>query len=167
MLAANVWSERGGSIVLRMSSTSSSVLRSANTIECGIKDSTSPLAILPSPFSILMPRSVLQNQMAESFESIINSCRFFSLIILFLDVFKTHCRRFVCVGFFHPKLTLPCHCRFKGPTRKVFTRVCSRTGHQERWKYILWCFMQANRARLSVYPQQVLMFFYRCVMSWC
>lgn len=153
MLAANIWSERSGSIVLKMSSASSSVLRSANSIECGIKDSTSPPAILPSPFSILMPRLVLRNQMAELFESIINSCWFFSLIILFLDVFKTHCRRLFCVGFFHPKLTLPCHSHFKGPTRKVFTWVYSRTGHQEGWKYILWCFMQANRARLSVYPQ--------------
>ncbi|KAH7883433.1 guanine nucleotide binding protein, alpha subunit [Phlebopus sp. FC_14] len=80
-----------------------------------------------------------QNRMVESlilFESVINSRWFLrTSIILFLnkiDVFK---------------IKLP-----KVPLEKYFPEYTGGTDINKAAKYILWRFMQANRARLSVYP---------------
>ncbi|KAJ8091038.1 Guanine nucleotide-binding protein alpha-2 subunit [Marasmius tenuissimus] len=80
-----------------------------------------------------------QNRMTESlilFESIINSRWFLrTSIILFLnkiDVFKKK---------------LP-----KVPLEKYFSEYTGGNDINKAAKYILWKFMQANRARLSVYP---------------
>lgn len=80
-----------------------------------------------------------QNRMAESlvlFESVINSRWFLrTSIILFLnkiDVFKTK---------------LP-----KVPLDRFFPEYTGGTDVNKGAKYILWRFMQANRARLNVYP---------------
>ena len=81
-----------------------------------------------------------QNRMAESlvlFDSVINSRWFLrTSIILFLnkiDVFKSK---------------LP-----KVPLEKYFPEYTGGPDINKAAKYILWRFMQANRARLSVYPQ--------------
>jgi guanine nucleotide-binding protein G(i) subunit alpha len=83
-----------------------------------------------------------QNRMAESlvlFESVINSRWFLrTSIILFLnkiDVFKAK---------------LP-----KVPLDKHFPEYTGGADVNKGAKYILWRFMQANRARLNVYPQFV------------
>ncbi|KAG9308579.1 heterotrimeric G protein alpha subunit [Chiua virens] len=83
-----------------------------------------------------------QNRMAESlilFESVINSRWFLrTSIILFLnkiDVFKTK---------------LP-----KVPLERYFPEYSGGADINKAAKYILWRFMQTNRARLSVYPQYV------------
>ncbi|KIJ10007.1 hypothetical protein PAXINDRAFT_138616 [Paxillus involutus ATCC 200175] len=80
-----------------------------------------------------------QNRLAESlilFESVINSRWFLrTSIILFLnkvDIFKTK---------------LP-----KVPLEKYFPEYSGGADINKAAKYILWRFMQANRARLSVYP---------------
>ncbi|TFY75458.1 hypothetical protein EWM64_g8555 [Hericium alpestre] len=80
-----------------------------------------------------------QNRMAESlvlFDSVINSRWFLrTSIILFLnkiDVFKNK---------------LP-----KVPLERYFTEYTGGADVNKGAKYILWRFMQANRARLSVYP---------------
>jgi len=80
-----------------------------------------------------------QNRMIESlilFESVINSRWFLrTSIILFLnkiDVFK---------------IKLP-----KVPLEKYFPEYTGGDDINKAAKYILWRFMQANRARLSVYP---------------
>lgn len=81
-----------------------------------------------------------QNRMAESltlFESVINSRWFLrTSIILFLnktDVFK---------------IKLP-----KVPLDRFFPEYTGGNDINKAAKFILWKFMQANRARLSVYPQ--------------
>ena len=83
-----------------------------------------------------------QKRMAESlilFESVINSRWFLrTSIILFLnkiDVFKSK---------------LP-----KVPLERYFPEYTGGPDINKAAKYILWRFMQANRARLSVYPQYV------------
>lgn len=83
--------------------------------------------------------------MAESlvlFDSVINSRWFLrTSIILFLnkiDVFKNK---------------LP-----KVPLEKYFPEYTGGADINKAAKYILWRFMQANRARLSVYPQCVSVF---------
>ncbi|KAJ3476067.1 hypothetical protein NLI96_g11417 [Meripilus lineatus] len=83
-----------------------------------------------------------QNRMAESlilFDSVINSRWFLrTSIILFLnkiDVFKNK---------------LP-----KVPLERYFPEYTGGADINKAAKYILWRFMQANRARLSVYPQYV------------
>ena len=87
-----------------------------------------------------------QNRMVESlilFESVINSRWFLrTSIILFLnkiDVFKSK---------------LP-----KVPLEKYFPEYTGGDDINKAAKYILWRFMQANRARLSVYPQSVVVIF--------
>ena len=76
------------------------------------------------------------------FDSVINSRWFLrTSIILFLnkiDVFKNK---------------LP-----KVPLEKYFPEYTGGADINKAAKYILWRFMQANRARLSVYPQCVLVF---------
>ncbi|KAF8839818.1 G-protein alpha subunit [Paxillus ammoniavirescens] len=83
-----------------------------------------------------------QNRLAESlvlFESIINSRWFLrTSIILFMnkiDIFKTR---------------LP-----KVPLEKYFPEYSGGADINKAAKYILWRFMQVNRARLSVYPHLV------------
>ena len=95
--------------------------------------------ILSVALQLTSPR---QNRMAESlllFDSVINSRWFLrTSIILFLnkiDVFKSK---------------LP-----KVPLEKYFPEYTGGPDINKAAKYILWRFMQANRARLSVYPQCV------------
>ncbi len=83
-----------------------------------------------------------QNRMAESlvlFESVINSRWFLrTSIVLFLnksDVFKKKI----------PKI----------PLERYFPEFPGGKDINKAAKYILWRFMKANRARLSVYPQYV------------
>ena len=89
-----------------------------------------------------------QNRMIESlvlFESVINSRWFLrTSIILFLnkiDVFKQK---------------LP-----KVPLERYFQEYTGGPDINKAAKYILWRFMQKNRARLSVYPQYVACFMSR------
>jgi hypothetical protein len=92
MLVVNVWGERSGSIVLRALPVLCFVLRSASTIKCRQRNKKQcvPACYTPFPFQLL---SVLQNQMAELFESIIYSRWFLRVsIISFLnkiDLFKS------------------------------------------------------------------------------
>lgn len=86
--------------------------------------------------------SYLQNRMDESldlFQSVINSRWFLrTSIILFLnkiDVFKQK---------------LP-----KVPLDKYFNEYTGGADVNKAAKYILWRFMQLNKARLSLYPQYV------------
>ncbi|KAH9034261.1 G-protein alpha subunit [Lactarius pseudohatsudake] len=80
-----------------------------------------------------------QNRMAESlilFDSVINSRWFLrASIILFLNK----------IDVFRKKLP-------KVPLDKYFPEYTGGTDVNKGTKYILWRFMQANRARLSVYP---------------
>ncbi|KAH6871286.1 heterotrimeric G protein alpha subunit A [Coprinopsis sp. MPI-PUGE-AT-0042] len=92
-----------------------------------------------SEYDQVLREEKTQNRMVESlvlFESVINS-RWFSRtsIIFFLnkiDVFKNK---------------LP-----KVPLERYFPEYAGGTDINKAAKYILWKFMQANRARLSVYP---------------
>ncbi|TFK20026.1 heterotrimeric G-protein alpha subunit, GPA3-like protein [Coprinopsis marcescibilis] len=92
-----------------------------------------------SEYDQVLREEKTQNRMAESlvlFESVINSRWFLrTSIILFLnkiDVFKNK---------------LP-----KVPLEKYFPEYTGGADINKAAKYILWKFMQANRARLSVYP---------------
>jgi guanine nucleotide-binding protein subunit alpha len=92
------------------------------------------------------------------FESVINSRWFLrTSIILFLnkiDVFK-HKLPKVC--------TIPLYCGGEAddyrlqqvPLERHFPEYTGGSDINKAAKYILWKFMQANRARLSVYPQYV------------
>ncbi len=97
--------------------------------------------------------------MAESlvlFESVINSRWFLrTSIILFLnkiDVFKMKVSRV--------RSTFCSSCciliSIKVPLERYFPEYTGGTDVNKAAKYILWRFMQANRARLSVYPQYVI-----------
>ena len=95
--------------------------------------------------------------MAESlvlFDSVINSRWFLrTSIVLFLnkiDVFRHKLRKvgggeiiFVCC-----KSTV-----FQVPLERYFQEYTGGPNVNKATKYILWRFMQANRAKLSVYPQ--------------
>ncbi len=104
--------------------------------------------------------SLIQNRMQESlilFDSVINSRWFLrTSIILFLnkiDVFKSKL----------PKVRLGCsrsqmctlHDAYSSqvPLERYFPEYTGGADINKAAKYILWRFMQANRARLSVYPQ--------------
>ncbi|KAG1859028.1 heterotrimeric G protein alpha subunit [Suillus subalutaceus] len=80
-----------------------------------------------------------QNRMQESlilFESVVNSRWFLdTFIILFLNK----------IDVFKKKL-------LKAPIEKYFPEYTGGTDVNKAAKYILWKFLQANRARLSVYP---------------
>jgi guanine nucleotide-binding protein G(i) subunit alpha len=99
--------------------------------------------------------------MAESlvlFESVINSRWFLrTSIILFLnkiDVFKAKLPKVPDVyPFFFP---LPSDISsLQVPLDKYFPEYTGGADVNKGAKYILWRFMQANRARLNVYPQFV------------
>ena len=104
----------------------------------------------------------LQNRMAESlvlFESVINSRWFLrTSIILFLnkiDVFKSKLPK-VCPPTPFIVLNLPADFLgliVKVALEKYFPEYTAGPDINKAAKYILWRFMQANRARLSVYPQ--------------
>ena len=104
-----------------------------------------------------------QNRMAESlvlFESVINSRWFLrTSIILFLnkiDVFKAKLPK-VLTPHVHlfPLSPFPDHSFFQVSLDKFFPEYTGGTDVNKGAKYILWRFMQANRARLNVYPQYV------------
>jgi guanine nucleotide-binding protein G(i) subunit alpha len=101
--------------------------------------------------------------MAESlvlFESVINSRWFLrTSIILFLnkiDVFKAKLPKVLA----HPVYIFclapfPDHSFFQVPLERFFPEYTGGADVNKGAKYILWRFMQANRARLNVYPQFV------------
>jgi len=96
--------------------------------------------------------------MAESlvlFDSVINSRWFLrTSIVLFLnkiDVFRRKLRRvsdWRHLLFVSCKPTIP-----KVPLEQYFQEYTGGPNVNKATKYILWRFMQANRAKLSVYPQ--------------
>lgn len=101
--------------------------------------------------------------MAESlvlFESVINSRWFLrTSIILFLnkiDVFKAKLPKVLTPSksipsLFHP----PDHSFLQVHLDRFFPEYTGGADVNKGAKYILWRFMQANRARLNVYPQFV------------
>ena len=96
--------------------------------------------------------------MAESlvlFDSVINSRWFLrTSIILFLnkiDIFRHKLRKVSDrrgLAPVHGKRTI-----FKVPLERYFQEYTGGPNVNKATKYILWRFMQANRAKLSVYPQ--------------
>jgi len=111
-------------------------------------------------FQILISRNdcVSQNRMAESlvlFDSVINSRWFLrTSIVLFLnkiDVFRRKLRRVSDRRHF---LFVFCVSTIlKVPLEQYFQEYTGGPNVNKATKYILWRFMQANRAKLSVYPQ--------------
>ena len=102
------------------------------------------------PFSLFAGQLKIspQNQLTQSlslFDSVVNSLwpqSVHTSIILFLtkvDVFKR-------------KLS-------KSPLERLFPDYNGGSDANKAAKFILWKFMQTNRARMSVYPQYVLAFF--------
>lgn len=96
--------------------------------------------------------------MAESlvlFESVINSRWFLrTSIILFLnkiDVFKTKLPKVRQLA--RDDLPYADHIENQVPLEKYFPEYTGGPDINKAAKYILWKFMQANRAHLSVYPQ--------------
>ena len=99
--------------------------------------------------------------MAESltlFESVINSRWFLrTSIILFLnniDVFKNKLPKVLRLPPL-PVSNVLIVCIEKVPLEQYFPVYTGGPDINKAAKYILWRFMQANRARLSVYPQYV------------
>ena len=103
-------------------------------------------------------KCAFQNRMAESlvlFDSVINSRWFLrTSIILFLnkiDIFRQKLRR----------VSQWCHSAYVSneqkisqvPLERYFQEYTGGPNVNKATKYILWRFMQANRAKLSVYPQ--------------
>lgn len=88
------------------------------------------------------------------FESIINSRWFLrTSIILFLnkiDVFK---KKLPKVGIHSLSHKLFADVVMQVPLERYFPEYTGGNDINKAAKYILWKFMQANRARLSVYPQ--------------
>lgn len=96
--------------------------------------------------------------MAESlvlFDSVINSRWFLrTSIILFLnkiDIFRQKLRRVSVRRRFELVFSEPT--TFKVPLERYFHEYTGGPNVNKATKYILWRFMQANRAKLSVYPQ--------------
>ena len=99
-----------------------------------------------------------QNRMAESlvlFDSVINSRWFLrTSIILFLnkiDIFRRKLRR--VSNWRHFLLSSGGLTGLKVPLERYFQEYTGGPNVNKATKYILWRFMQANRAKLSVYPQ--------------
>jgi guanine nucleotide-binding protein G(i) subunit alpha len=99
-----------------------------------------------------------QNRMQESlilFESVINSRWFLrTSIILFLnkiDVFRQKLPRVRVYASSHVRVDA--YAEHQVPLEKFFPEYTGGQDINKGAKYILWRFMQANRARLSVYPQ--------------
>ena len=100
--------------------------------------------------------------MAESlvlFESVINSRWFLrTSIILFLnkiDVFKAKLPKVFTHLYSFPLPPFYDHYLLQVPLDGFFPEYTGGTDVNKGAKYILWRFMQANRARLNVYPQFV------------
>ncbi|KAJ7049063.1 G-protein alpha subunit-domain-containing protein, partial [Mycena amicta] len=96
------------------------------------------------------------NRMRESlylFESIINSRWFLrTSVILFLnkiDVFKRKLPKVRLPSYLWPALI---HCPMWIPLGRYFPEYAGGNDLQKAAKYILWKFMQENRAKLTVYP---------------
>ena len=96
--------------------------------------------------------------MAESlvlFDSVINSRWFLrTSIILFLnkiDIFRHKLRKVSNRHHFLPFVSAPISS--KVPLERYFQEYTGGPNVNKATKYILWRFMQANRAKLSVYPQ--------------
>ena len=53
------------------------------------------------------------------------------------------------------------------PLERYFSEYTGGSDVNKAAKYILWRFMQANRARLSVYPQSVASFMFQAVTDSC
>ena len=106
--------------------------------------------------------------MAESlvlFDSVINSRWFLrTSIILFLnkiDVFKVKLPK-VCNRSLYLCATPSTHSVYQVPLERFFPEYTGGSDVNKGAKYILWRFMQTNRARLSVYPQYVI---YACTLT--
>jgi guanine nucleotide-binding protein G(i) subunit alpha len=107
---------------------------------------------------VLMINDIItQNRMTESlilFDSVINSRWFLrTSIILFMnkiDVFR-HKLPKVCGTFRGRTAYRAFGCQV--PLEKYFPEYTGGSDINKAAKYILWRFMQSNRARLSVYPQ--------------
>ena len=100
--------------------------------------------------------------MAESlvlFDSVINSRWFLrTSIILFLnkiDVFKNKLPKVCTCPGGHINDASDTFCVRQVPLERYFPEYTGGADINKAAKYILWRFMQANRARLSVYPQYV------------
>src|SRR6266542_2099513 len=101
------------------------------------------------------------------FESVINSRWFLrTSIILFLnkiDVFKVKLPKVSRYSSSETPFSIQSSCSFvisadilcfpKVPLERYFSEYTGGPDINKAAKYILWKFMQANRARLSVYPQ--------------
>ena len=110
-------------------------------------------------FALMCMTMNLQNRMAEAlllFESIINSRWFLrTSIILFLtriDEFKVKISQVYCGFRQSPSLSGFLITR-QIPLSRYFPEYTGGADVNKAAKYILWRFMQANRARLHVYPQ--------------
>jgi len=117
------------------------------------RDSASFIIIAVSPGGC-----TFQNRMAESlvlFDSVINSRWFLrTSIILFLnkiDIFRHKLRKVSDRCHLVPVFCGPTI--FKVPLERFFQEYTGGPNANKATKYILWRFMQANRAKLSVYPQ--------------
>ena len=153
MLTANIWIHCFENITSNLLYCAQRVRSSA--VE-RIKDSTSMLVMLPSPFNILMPWSVLLNQMAKLFESIIDSHWFLhTSIILFLkniDVFKSKLLK-VHLHQLLPNWHFRIVVALMVPLEKYFLEYTAEPDINKVEKYIFWRSCKANRARLRIYPQ--------------
>jgi guanine nucleotide-binding protein subunit alpha len=94
------------------------------------------------------------------FESVINSRWFLrTSIILFLnkiDVFKAKLPKVLHVHTFFLPFSASSSPLFQVPLDRFFPEYTGGADVNKGAKYILWRFMQANRARLNVYPQFVI-----------
>ena len=102
----------------------------------------------------------LQNLLEEYFvlfESVINSRWFLrTSIILFLtgiDKFKAKLPKVSCSSYPFPSVILVSVRLRQIPLDKYYPEFTGGADVNKAAKYILWRFMQANRARLYVYPQ--------------
>ena len=169
MLVDNVPNEKSGFTVLKASPVSSSAPRSASTIKYYLKRPRQ--CVITSPHSVVLQITpFVQNRMAESlvlFESVINSRWFLrTSIILFLnkiDVFKSKLPKVRSAPSNRPLDANVCHwyrLHVQVALEKYFPEYTAGPDINKAAKYILWRFMQANRARLSVYPQYVVVLSY-------
>ena len=101
-----------------------------------------------------------QNRMAESlilFDAIVNSRWFLRTSVVLLlnkvDIFRHKLRNVSnrwCLSHSSPGLTNP-----KVPLEQYFSEYTGGPNADKASKYILWRFTQANRAKLTMYPQSV------------
>ena len=160
MSAGNGQNVRSGYTISRASQVSSSVPHCRNMIRSCSRKRIRCVTTITRVISYQEPMNE-QNRMAESlvlFESVINSRWFLrTSIILFLnkiDVFKAKLPKVSpCLSL--PLSPSPDHSFLQVSLDKYFPEYTGGTDVNKGAKYILWRFMQANRARLNVYPQFV------------